>query len=132
MEWILQHDMAHNHCLNYYLMWKLLVFPKKFSSISRNFMPNSRTQKWLRVFFNPFPPSYVTRNNSFKKNHSLLYFISQYRKIYGNFWILSQIKKLQMCILGVVTHLVGPFSANLPTYPVNTSSNHGIILACWI
>jgi hypothetical protein len=27
-EWILQHNVVHKHCLNFYLMWKILNFPK--------------------------------------------------------------------------------------------------------
>jgi hypothetical protein len=36
-ECILQHNVAHNHCSNYYLMWKILNFPKK---IQFNFKKN--------------------------------------------------------------------------------------------
>jgi hypothetical protein len=44
----------------------------------------------------------------------IFYFIIH--KIYGNFWILNQIKNLQMCILWMVTCLVDPFSLDLPQW----------------
>ncbi len=55
-------------------------------------MPNSRTQKWLRVFFNPFPPSYVTRNNSFTIMPFFIIFYFTIQKKNGNFNPKSNLK----------------------------------------
>jgi hypothetical protein len=98
-------------------MWKILNFPKKFQFKFEKFYAKFKNLGMVRVFFSFFPSSYVTKNDSFFKMSFFTKFYFIIHKIYRNFWILNQVKNLQMCISGVVTHLVGLFSVDLPIYP---------------
>jgi hypothetical protein len=57
-------------------------------------MSNSRIQEWLQVFFNPFLPSYVTRNNSFK--NVILYYILSHNT--QNIWEHLNPKLILKCV----------------------------------